>query len=49
MTARPWLPDVAIVAAISAIAIVVGFVAVAPDLPFRGASAIAGLIVEPEG
>jgi signal transduction histidine kinase len=45
MTARPWLPDVAIVAAISAIAIVVGFVAVAPDLPFRGASAIAGFVL----
>lgn len=45
MTTRPWLPDVAIVAAISAIAIVVGFVAVAPDLPFRGASAIAGFVL----
>ena len=38
--ARPWLLDVAIVAAISAIGVVVGFVAVTPDSPFRGASAI---------
>jgi signal transduction histidine kinase len=43
MTARPWLADVAIVAAIGAIGVVVGFVAVVPDAPFRGASALFGI------
>jgi signal transduction histidine kinase len=37
--------DVAIVAAISAIGVVVGFVAVAPDRPFRGASAIFSIVL----
>jgi signal transduction histidine kinase len=45
MTARPWLLDVAIVAAISTIGVVVGFVAVAPDAPFRGASAISSFVL----
>ena len=45
MTARPWLADVAIVAAIGAIGVVVGFVAVAPDTPFRGASAIFSIVL----
>jgi signal transduction histidine kinase len=40
VTARPWLLDVAIVAAIAAIGVVVGSVAVTDDSPFRGASAI---------
>ena len=44
-TARPWLLDVAIVAAISAIGVVVGFVAVHPDPPFRGASASFGIVL----
>jgi signal transduction histidine kinase len=42
---RPWLLDVAIVVAISAIGIVVGFVAVDPDSPFRGASAIFSIVL----
>jgi signal transduction histidine kinase len=45
VTARPGLADVAIVAAIGAIGVVVGFVAVAPDAPFRGASAIFGFVL----
>jgi signal transduction histidine kinase len=45
MTARPWLADVAIVAAIGAIGVVVGFVAVVPDSPFRGASAVFGIVL----
>jgi signal transduction histidine kinase len=44
-TAWPWLREVAIVAAISAIGIVVGFVAVVPDSPFRGASAIFSIVL----
>jgi signal transduction histidine kinase len=44
-TSRPWLLDVAIVAAISAIGVVVGFVAVTPDSPFRGASAIFSIVL----
>jgi signal transduction histidine kinase len=44
-TARPWLLDVAIVAAIGAIGVVVGFVAVVPDAPFRGASATFGIVL----
>jgi signal transduction histidine kinase len=43
--ARPWLLDVAIVAAIGAIGVVVGFVAVVPDPPFRGASAIFAVVL----
>ena len=45
MTARPWLLDVALVAAISAIGAVVGLVAVTPDQPFHGASAIFGIVL----
>jgi signal transduction histidine kinase len=45
VTARAWLADVAIVAAIGAIGVVVGFVAVAPDAPFRGASAISSFVL----
>jgi signal transduction histidine kinase len=40
-TARPWLLDVAIVAAISAIGVVVGFVAVARDSPASAVFSIA--------
>jgi signal transduction histidine kinase len=42
-TARPWLLEGVMVAAIGAIGVVVGFVAVVPDPPFRGASAAFGV------
>jgi signal transduction histidine kinase len=43
--ARPWLLDGAIVAAIGAVGVVVGFVAVEPDSPFRGASAVFSIVL----